>query len=117
TRLNVFAFIRLNLNQPRNSFAFVRAWIVNSVALAQRAGINTKENQLPDKRITPKFKGQGTKGAIVIGRHIYRLTSIWVLTLSRRNVQWTREIIDDRIDQILDADVLQCRAADHRHKF
>src|SRR4029077_20783584 len=115
--LYVCAFVGLNLNQARNALSLVRPWVVNRVAFAQRAGINTEKNEFPNKRITPKFEGQRTKGAVVIGRHFYRLASIGVLTLCRWNVEWTREIIDDRIDQKLDTDFLQRRAADHRHKF
>ena len=35
TGFDVFAFVRLNLNQPRNAFAFVRARIINGVAFAK----------------------------------------------------------------------------------
>src|SRR5438876_912045 len=95
----------------------IRARIVNGVALAQRARIDTEEDQLPDKRIAPKFEGQRTKVAVVVRRHFHWLAGIRVLTFGGRNVERARQIIDYRIDQILNADVLQRGAADNRHKF
>ena len=38
-------------------------------------------------------------------------------SLGWRNIERARQIIDDRIDQILHADVLQSRTADDGHKF
>src|SRR6266496_6143688 len=75
--LNVFALVCLNLDQARNAFALVSARVVNRVALTQRAGINSEENQLPDERVAPKFEGQRTKIAVVIRRHFHRPTGIW----------------------------------------
>src|SRR5438477_583922 len=112
-----YAFVCLNLDQTRNALALVRARIVNRVSLAQRARINSEENQLPHKRITPKFEGQRTKVAVVICRSFHRFTGVGVLTFSWRYVQGARQIIDHGIDQVLNADVLQRGAADDRHEF
>ena len=61
TRLDVFAFVCLDLNQPRNALALVRARIVNRVALAQRAAINTEENQLPTNGSLQSLKASEQK--------------------------------------------------------
>src|SRR5207249_12203261 len=106
TGLYVCDFIRLNLNQSRDALSLVRARVVNRVAFAQRAGINTEENQFSYKRIAPKLEGQRAEVAVVISRRINRLAGIGVLTSRRRNVERAGQIIDHRIDQVLHANVL-----------
>src|SRR5207237_7119411 len=117
TGLYVCAFIGLNLNQSRDALSLVRARVVNRVAFAQRAGINTEENQFSYKRIAPKLEGQRAEVAVVISRRINRLAGIGVLTSRRRNVERAGQITDHRIDQVLHANVLYRLATDDRHKF
>src|SRR6266576_7145433 len=85
--LDILAFIRLDLNQTRNAFTLVRAWIVNSVALRQGSGINTKEYQLPDKRITPKFECERTEISVVVRGRSHRLVRVRLHPFGRRNVE------------------------------
>src|SRR5438132_9145378 len=73
TSLDVFAFVGLDLNQSRNAFAFVRARIVNRVALTQRAGIDAEENEFADKWIAPKFKREGAEVSVIVRRRFHRL--------------------------------------------
>src|SRR6266404_275084 len=117
TRVDVFALVRLDLDQTRDALALVRAWIVNRVAFRKRAGINAEENEFADERIAPKFKSEGAKISIIVRRCFHRLVRVGLHSLGRRNVEWTRQVIDDGIEQILDAYVLQRRTADNRHKF
>src|SRR4030095_15824857 len=68
TGFDVFAFVGLDLNQTRDAFALVGPWIVNVVALAQRARENTEENELSDKWIAPKFEREGAEVPIIVCR-------------------------------------------------
>src|SRR5207245_10267616 len=96
---------------------FVRARIVNSVAFAEGTGINPEEHQFPDKRIAPQLERYGTERAVVIGRRFHWLARVWVLAVGRRNVERARQIIYDRVDQILNTDVFESGATDHRYKL
>ena len=107
TGLDVFAFVRLDLNQTRNALTFVRARIVNVVAFAERAGINAEENEFPDKRIAPQFEREGTEVSVVVRRRFHRLVRVGLHAFGRRNVERARQIIDNRVDQILNTNILQ----------
>src|ERR1700682_6762463 len=73
TSLDVFALVRLDLNQTRNAFALVRARIVNRVAFGKRAGINSEEDKFADEWIAPKFERKRTKRRVAIRRRLHRL--------------------------------------------
>src|SRR5437879_9471478 len=68
TSLDVFALVRLDLDQPRNAFAFVRARIVNRIAFRKCSGINAEENEFADKRIAPKFERELAELAVIVRR-------------------------------------------------
>src|SRR5262245_54503586 len=107
TRLDVFAFVRLDLNYTRNPLTFVRARIVNSVAFAERAGVNAEEHKFSDKRIAPQFEGDRTEWGVIVGDRFHRLARIGVLGFGRRNIERAWQVIDNCVDQILNTDVLE----------
>src|SRR6266516_779112 len=74
--LDVLAFVRLNLNQARNAFAFVRARIVNRVAFAERAGVNTEENEFTYERIAPKFERKRAEVSVIVRQRLHRLVRV-----------------------------------------
>ena len=55
-------------------------------------------------------KGASSDGARVGGNAVH------LEAFDRRNVQRRRQIVDDRVEQRLDALVLERRAAQHRHE-
>src|SRR5437867_6382134 len=71
TGLDVLAFVRLNLNQARDAFAFVRARIVDRIAFAERAGVNTEENEFAYERIAPKFERKRAEIYFIVRRCLY----------------------------------------------
>ena len=85
--------------------------------LRQRAGVNAEEDQLADKRIAPEFECERTELAVVIRRRFHRLVRVRVHADRWRNVERARKIIDDCVDQILDALVLEGGTADDRDKL
>ena len=115
--IDVLTLVGLNLNQPADALALVRARIVDVVALAQRTGINAKENQLADERITPEFESERAKLAVVIRRRLHFLVRVGLHSERGRNVERTREIIDDRVHQILHALVLKSGTTHDWDKF
>src|SRR3984893_8241878 len=73
TSLDVFALVRLDLNQTRNAFALVGARIVNRVAFGKRAGIDSEENKFADEWIAPKLESKRTKRRVLIRRRLHWL--------------------------------------------
>src|SRR5262249_6130581 len=117
TRLDVFAFVGLNLNYARNPLTFVRARIVNIVALAECAGAKAEVNQLPNERIAPQLERDRTERGVIVSHRFHRLARVGVLAFGWRDIERAWQIIDHRVDEILDADVLQRRPTYHGHKF
>src|SRR5438876_8527905 len=72
TSLDFFAFVGLDLDQPRDAFAFVRARIVNGVAFAQCAGVNAEENEFADKWIAAKSTREGAEVPVIVRRRSHR---------------------------------------------
>src|SRR5205814_6421199 len=68
TGLDVLSFVRLYLNQARDAFAFIRARIVNRIAFAERAGVNTEENEFAYERIAPKFERKRAEISVIVRR-------------------------------------------------
>ena len=104
--------IRLDLDEAGDALALVGARIVDGVALAQLAGIDAEEDELADEGIAPELERERAELAVVIRERLDRLAVIGVLALGRRNVERAREIIDDRIEQVLHALVLEGGATD-----
>src|SRR5438552_8268463 len=93
TGLNVFALVRLNLNQTRDALALIRARIVNIVTFAQRPGVNAKENEFPDEWIAPEFEGERAEISVVVRRCIHWLMRIGLHPFGWRNIERTRQIV------------------------
>src|SRR6267143_7243330 len=115
--LDVFAFVRLNLNQSGDALAFVRARIVDSIAFTESARIYSKENELADKRIAPKLERERAKVAVVVRWRLHRLVRIGIHTFGRWNIERAWEVIDHCVDQVLHAFILECRTANDGYKL
>src|SRR5207302_9016552 len=100
--LDVFAFVRLNLNQTGDALAFVRARIVDGVAFTEGARINSKENEFADKRIAPKLERERAKVAVVVRWRLHRLVRIGIHTFGRRNIERAWEEIGHCGDKVVD---------------
>src|ERR1700720_4005943 len=92
TRLDLFAFVGLDLDQTRDAFALVRARIVNRVPFGKCAGINTEEYELADERIAPKFECESAERRVVIGRRFHRLMRVRLHPFGWGNIERTREV-------------------------
>src|SRR5438270_13323857 len=115
--LDVFAFVRLNLNQTRYALAFVRARIIDGVAFTEGARINSKENELAHKWIAPKLERERAKVAVVVRWRLHRLVRIGIHAFGRRNIQRAWEVIDHGVDQVLHAFILERRTRNDGHKL
>ena len=115
--VDIFAFVRLNLNQTANPLALVRARVVNVVALAQFSGIDAEENQFPNEWVAPQFESEGTELPLVVSRRFHLLVGVRLHPHRGRNVERTRQIIDHGVDEVLHSLVLERRTSHHRHEL
>src|ERR1700730_16989696 len=102
----------MHLQQPSNALGASAASIEHSFTRLQLAGIDTNESQLADKWIGHDLEGQGGKGLAVrrLTRNRFAIIGVCSMNLARVKRRW--QIVHDRIQQGLDAFVLECRA-DH----
>src|SRR6185437_17074641 len=90
------------------------ARIQHRVARLQRTGIEADKAQLAE-RIVDQLECQCGKRL-----RIFRLAAqcngriVRIDALDRSNIDWTGQVIDDRIEQRLNAFVLECAAAEYR---
>src|SRR5437764_9897529 len=87
TGLDILAFVRIDLNQTPYALTLVRAWIIDRVALRERAGINPEEYELANEGIAPKFECKGAEISVVVGGRLHRLMRIRLHAFRRRNIQ------------------------------
>src|SRR3546814_7996304 len=79
------------------------------------ARIDTRERQRADERIGHDLERQRRERLIVVGlARLFR--SVGRHALDRRNVERARQIIDNGVEQRLDALVLDGRTAQHGHE-
>ena len=117
TSIDILALVRLNLDQSGNTLALVRTRIVNRVALGELAGVDAEEDELSDERIAPELESERAEFAIVVSRSVDRLRRCRAPGLGRRDVERARQIIDDGVDEILHAFVLEGGPADNGAKL
>src|SRR5437868_8164094 len=117
TGLDVFPLVSLNLDQAADALALVCPWIVNRVALGKRTRINPEKDQFPDEWIAPKFESKGTEFSVVIRRRLDSFMGIGFHANRRRDIERAGQIVDDRIDQVLNALILESRTAHDRDKL
>ena len=83
---------------------------------AENAGIDADKRQRADKRVGHDLEGQRGKGLLVRGVPHDRLVRAHLDAFDRRHVGRRRQVIDNGVEQRLDALVLEGRAAQYRHK-
>src|SRR5437764_15331065 len=76
TGLDVLAFVRLYLNQARDAFALIRARIVTGIAFAERAGVNTEENEFAYERIARKVEHKLPAISVILRRHFHSIVRV-----------------------------------------
>ena len=112
------ALVGLDLDDAADAVALVGARVVNRGALGELSGLDAEEDELADEGISPKLEREGTELGVVVRRGgDFFLAVVRVDAHSRGNVERTGEIIDDGVDEKLDALVLEGGATDDRDKL
>jgi hypothetical protein len=116
--IEFLALVGLDLDEAADAVALVGARIVNRGALGELAGIDAEEDELADEGIGPELERERTElGVVVRGGRDFFLAVVRVDAHGRGNVERAGEIIDDGVDQELDALVLEGGTADDGDKL
>ena len=100
-----------------DALALAAGGVVKRVAGAEHTGVDAAERQTADERIDGDLERQGRNGLIEFGMafHDLRLV-VGRRAFDRGNIQRTGQVIDDGVEQGLDALVLEGAAAEAGHE-
>ena len=100
------------IRRPTRSRA-AGAGIVNRVALPDDAGIDAEEDQFADELVGPELEGEGdrTCSLSVVSTSICCSSLSGSMPIAGRDVERAGKVVDDGVEQVLDALVLESRTA------
>ena len=88
--------------------------VVDGVAAVDDARIHAEEHELADERIGHDLERESCE-RLVVRRAALAFLAVLELAAHRRNVGGRGHVVDDGVEHRLNALVLECRAAQHRH--
>src|SRR6266436_422909 len=107
---NFFALIGMHLQQAADAFTRPLPRVVNVAAGLEYAGINADVGNVSDERVGHDFESQRGKRRIVRSAAQNDFIVFGVHAFEWRHIHRRRKVIDDRIEQRLNALVLESRA-------
>ena len=107
--VDLLALDRAHQHQARDALAAAGARVVERHAPLDRAGVDAEEDELADKGVGPELEGEAGELALVVD-HRRDLLAVAVLALHRGHVDRARQVVDDAVEQALDALLLEGRA-------
>ncbi len=116
-RIDFLALVRMHPQQAPDALARFLGGVVNVLPGLQHAGIHANIGHVADERIGHDLERQRGKRLIVRRTPQFRLFGIRIDAFDRGNIERRRQIIDHRIEQRLNALVLERRARHHRHQL
>ena len=114
--LDFLTLIGVHLEQTADAFLVVLDGVENGVAGVEDAGINAKERELADVRVSHDLEGKRGERSIV-ARFAGDFLVVQVEARNRRNVGRSRQELHDGVEHALHALVLEGGAAKHRLDF
>ena len=113
-RLALLAVVRVHLEDAADPLGLAGDRVEDAVAGLERAGVDAEVRQLADERIGHDLEGERRERRIRIGRPLVLALGLRVDALHRRHVERARQVVDDGVEQQLDALVLEGGAEQHR---
>src|SRR5690606_24091812 len=113
--LDVLAVVRVHQQHAADLLALVLHRVQHRT-LAQLARVDAGEGQRADKRVVHDLERERGERLVVARRTRIFLVGARLDALDRRNVDRARQVVDHRVEQRLDALVLERRAAGDRHE-
>ena len=115
--IDFFALIGMHLQQAADALARWLAGVVHVAAGFQNAGVDADVGDMADERVGHDFEGQRCKRLIVGSAPQNHFFGVGIRTFHRRNIDRRRQKINHRVEQRLNAFVLERRARQHRNDF
>src|SRR5215469_7605830 len=115
--VNFFALVGVHLEKAADAFARLFGRVVNIAAGFQDAGIDADIGHVADKRVGHDFERKRGKRLIVGRTPQNRVVILGIDAFDGGNIHGRREIIDDGVEQWLNALVLERGASQHRNDF
>jgi hypothetical protein len=115
--LDLLALVRVHLQQTADALASILRGIVHVGSGLEHARVDAEERQLSDEWVGRDLERQRRERRFIGGRALVeRLVVMREMSLDRLDVDWRRQEVDHRIEQRLDALVLERRATENRHE-
>ena len=118
--VNLFDFltvVRVHLQDTADTLFLALRGVEHVGTSIEHTGVNAEECQLTNIGVSHDLEGQGRERLRVAGRTMVFFTGIRVDTLDRRNIYRSRHIINDGIEQGLNALVAIGSTAGYRNEF
>ena len=105
----------MHLQQTADAFAGALSGVVDVASRLQDAGIHADVGDVADEWVGHDFEGQRGKWRVIGRAAQLRFVGKRIYAFERRHIHRRRKIIDDRVEQRLDAFILERRTREHRH--
>ena len=113
--LDLFPLVGVHLQQAADAFLDALAGVQHRAARRQLAGIDPYKGEMPHVGVGHQLEGQGRQGRLIRGRALHHF-ALGSHRVHRRDIQGRRQVIHHRVQQGLNAFILEGRAAQHRHQ-
>ena len=107
------ALVGVHLEQTADALTLALRGVEHVAARADVAGVDADEAQLADERVGHDLEGQRGERRFVAHRALDFLVGVRVEALDRRDIQRRRHVVDDGVEQELNALVAVRGAAQH----
>ncbi len=112
--LDLLALVGVHLQHAAHALALVLGRVVDVRARLEHARVHAEERQLPDERIGRDLERERRERRVVRDRALGMVLVVMrEVPLDRLDVDRRREVVDHRVEQRLDALVLERGAAEH----
>ena len=112
--LDVFPIVRMHFKHAADTLLLVLGGVEERGARVERAGIDAAERDRADERVVHDLECEHRQRRIVRLRALDFRIILGVDALDGRHVERRRQVVDNRVEQRLDALVLERGAAQHR---
>src|ERR1039457_2000273 len=111
--LDLLALVRVHLQEPADALVRLLRRVVDARARVEVARVDAEERELADERVGHDLEHEARKRRLVV-RVQCDLLPVFIHAADGGDVEGRREVLDDGVEKLLDALVLERRAADDR---
>ena len=111
--LDLLALVGVHLEEAPDAFLLPLHRVVDVGARRHHARIHAEERERADVRVAHDLEGERREGLVVACEALLLVTRVRVDAADGRHVERRRQVRDHRVEQRLDALVLEGAAADH----